>query len=92
MIDFTKPIREMDPAEMDKACQLAGGTLAVYKSKGVPADHIAMSSLVNLTGIFIADLHLDEETFLARCKEQFRLYLQFQMDQIEEKTGKMKEQ
>lgn len=92
MIDFTKPIRDIDPKIMKSACDLAEGALTAYKNMGVPADIMALSFLVNFSGLCVADLRLDEQTFLTRCKEQFQLYLQFQMDQMEEKTGKMREQ
>lgn len=92
MIDLRKPIREINPAEMSNACALAEGTLVAYRNGGVSADTMALSFLVNLSGLCVADLCLDEETFLARCKEQFNLYLEFQLEQIEKKTGKMSEQ
>lgn len=88
MIDFKKPIGEIDPKIMKSACDLAEGSLTAYKNMGVPADIMALSFLVNFSGLCVADLCLDEETFLARCKDQFQLYLEFQMEQIEKRQGR----
>lgn len=87
-----KEINEVHPDEMDQACALAEGTLSAYRKNNVPPETIALSLLVNLTGVCIAELSMDEETFVTRCREQFCLYRQFQSDQFDAKVGKVTKQ
>lgn len=75
-------IRGLNPAFVDNCCAMSEELLNLLRRNKIGADNMFYTFLVNTAALAVSDLMLDEERFIALCREQYHMYLTFHFENV----------